>query len=60
VRAFFAILAEFNIEGQQLSDRRSAGAWGKCLDMDEDILATLRRLDEPEASLIIPCFEVPA
>jgi hypothetical protein len=60
VRTLLTVWTWFNREGQNLPNRRAAGATGESLDVNEDILATLRWLDEPEAPLIIPRFQVPA
>ena len=60
VRTLLAVWTWFNREGHNLPDRRAAGARWESLDVNEDILATLRWFDEPEAPLIIPRFQVPA
>jgi hypothetical protein len=60
VRTHLPVWTKFNLEGQNLPDRRSAGARWEGLDVNENILTTLRWFDEPEASLIIPRSEVPA
>jgi hypothetical protein len=59
MRTLLAVWAYFNLEGQNLPNRRAAGARREGLDMNEDILATQRWFDEPEASLIIPRSEGP-
>ena len=60
MRTNLAVWTNFNFKGQNLPDRRAAGTRWEGLDVNEDILTTLRWFDEPEASLIIPRSEVPA
>lgn len=57
VCALLAVGAEFDFEGQGLADGRPTGAGGEGLDVDEDLLPTLDRIDEAEPTLVVPGFE---
>lgn len=55
--ALLSFLPYLNFEGQALTNLRSSYAGFEGLDVHENLLPALQRLDETKAALVIPRFE---
>jgi hypothetical protein len=58
VSPLLAVRSAFHFERQRLANRGAARAGWKRLDVDEDLLPSSSRLDESEAAIVVPGFEV--
>jgi hypothetical protein len=47
-------MIEFDLEGNTLADLGTSRPSAKRLNMNEDLLTTLDRLNEPESTVIVP------
>jgi hypothetical protein len=52
--ALLALRAKLNLERDELTNLWALGAVTEGFDVNEDLLSTLRRLDEAKASLVVP------